>query len=82
MEHDPHNAQNWCLDPFGLHEARWFSNGIPTSLVRDEGIESQDPPPLDLIDQRFELASIEFRDPPVLHSHRRFHRRVPRVLID
>ena len=82
MEHDPHNAQNWCLDPFGLHEARWFSNGIPTSLVRDSGIESQDPPPLDLIDQRFELASIELRYPPVLHSHRRFHRRVTGVSID
>ncbi len=82
MEHDPHNAQNWCLDPFGEHEARWFSNGIPTSLVRDRGVESQDPPPLDLIDQRFELASIELRDPPVPHGHRRFHRRDVRVSVD
>ena len=38
-------AQNWCLDPYGTHEARWFSRGIPTALVRDRGVESQDPPP-------------------------------------
>jgi len=38
-------AQNWCLDPYGRHEVRWFSQGIPTALVRDRGLESQDPPP-------------------------------------
>jgi len=38
-------AQNWCLDPYGHHEARWFSRGIPTALVRDRDVESQDPPP-------------------------------------
>jgi len=38
-------AQNWCVDPYGTHEARWFSRGIPTALVRDRGVESQDPPP-------------------------------------
>ncbi len=39
------NAEGWYLDPYGLHEARWFSDGAPTSLVRDAGTESQDPPP-------------------------------------
>jgi hypothetical protein len=56
MEHDPRNAQNWCPDPFGLHEDRWFSNGIPTALVRDAGVESQDWPPLTESDRRYELV--------------------------
>jgi hypothetical protein len=38
-------AQGWYRDPFRRHETRWFSDGNPTSLVRDEGIESTDPPP-------------------------------------
>ncbi len=79
MEHDPHNAQNWCPDPFGLHEARWFSNGIPTALVRDAGVEAQDPPPVSVFDRRYELPSIEPRDPVVTATHHRFGRRRPRV---
>ena len=39
------NPEGWFLDPFGHHEARWFSDGVPTALVRDGGIESQDSPP-------------------------------------
>ena len=35
------------VDPFGLHDARWFSDGNATALVRDRGTESQDPPPSD-----------------------------------
>ena len=38
-------AQGWYRDPFRRHKARWFSAGNPTALVRDEGIESRDPPP-------------------------------------
>ena len=45
MEVTHGQAQNWCLDPFGVHEERWFSRGIPTALVRDHGVEAQDPPP-------------------------------------
>jgi hypothetical protein len=45
MNFTPGRAQNWCIDPYGLHEARWFSQGNPTALVRDHGVESQDPPP-------------------------------------
>jgi hypothetical protein len=75
MEHDPHNAQNWCPDPFGLHEARWFSNGIPTALVRDHGVEAQDPPPDTAFDHRYELPSIEPHDPPATEVHHRFGRR-------
>ena len=37
--------QGWSDDPFGLHEARYFSGGRPTKLVRDGGEESFDEPP-------------------------------------
>ncbi len=38
-------AEGWYVDPYGLHEARWISDGNPTNLVRDGDIESKDPPP-------------------------------------
>jgi|GEM_PF-1440075 len=38
-------AQGWHLDPFGVHEQRWISQGTPTALVRDGRVEAQDPPP-------------------------------------
>ena len=38
-------AQGWWRDPFGRHDDRWFSDGRPTRLVRDQGIESYDEPP-------------------------------------
>jgi hypothetical protein len=44
MEVTHGKAQNWCLDPFGHHEQRWFSQGMPTALVRDHGVEGRDPP--------------------------------------
>jgi hypothetical protein len=37
--------QGWCTDPYELHDARYFSAGRPTKLVRDSGEESYDPPP-------------------------------------
>jgi hypothetical protein len=40
--HDDH-IEGWHADPYGRHEARWMSQGTPTSLVRDRGIESSDP---------------------------------------
>lgn len=39
------SGEGWCADPFGRHEARWISNGSPTNLVRDRGVESRDEPP-------------------------------------
>jgi hypothetical protein len=39
------SAEGWYVDPFGLHEARWISDGTPTGLVRDGDLESKDPPP-------------------------------------
>ena len=35
----------WFDDPYGRHEARWISEGVPTSLVRDGKVEKTDPPP-------------------------------------
>jgi hypothetical protein len=37
--------EGWYVDPFGHHEARWFSDGSPTALVRDGNAESDDAPP-------------------------------------
>ncbi len=37
--------EGWCTDPFGRHEARWMSDGVPTKLVRDNGVESYEDPP-------------------------------------
>ena len=39
------DAEGWYLDPYGLHEQRWFSSGKPSRLVRDGQVESNDPPP-------------------------------------
>jgi hypothetical protein len=37
--------EGWFSDPFSRHEARWFSSGRPTFLVRDGHVESHDDPP-------------------------------------
>jgi hypothetical protein len=37
--------QGWYADPFRLHEARYFSAGRPTKLVRDGTAECFDEPP-------------------------------------
>jgi hypothetical protein len=39
------HAEGWYRDPYGLHGDRWFSDGRPTNLVRDQGVESHDEPP-------------------------------------
>jgi hypothetical protein len=41
----PMKPQGWYHDPYGVHEERYFSDGQPTKLVCDCGIESYDPPP-------------------------------------
>ncbi len=38
-------AEGWYRDPFKRHKDRWFSDGRPTALVRDDGTEGRDPPP-------------------------------------
>jgi len=38
-------AEGWLRDPYHLHEDRWFSDGRPTNLVRDDGATSSDEPP-------------------------------------
>jgi hypothetical protein len=39
--------EGWYTDPYQRHEARWLSEGKPTKLVRDDGVESYDEPPDD-----------------------------------
>jgi len=34
--------QGWYQDPAGLHEFRWFSQGVPTDLVKDARETSRD----------------------------------------
>lgn len=41
------NPQGWYKDPFGVHEARWFSQGRPTALVRNGSEILRDRPPPD-----------------------------------
>lgn len=38
-------VQGWYPDPYEIHSERWFSDGQPTRLVRDEGVETYDDPP-------------------------------------
>lgn len=38
--------EGWYQDPFRLHEARYFTAGRPTRLVRDGSVESYDEPPV------------------------------------
>lgn len=37
--------QGWHPDPYERHDERWFSDGNPTRLVRDQGSEFYDEPP-------------------------------------
>lgn len=36
--------EGWYTDPYGRHEARWMSGGVPTKLCRDGATESYDAP--------------------------------------
>jgi hypothetical protein len=37
--------EGWYTDPWGHHDARWISHGVPSKLVRDGETESYDDPP-------------------------------------
>ena len=39
------HEEGWYTDPYGLHDARWMSDGEPTGLVRDGGSEWTEPVP-------------------------------------
>lgn len=54
-------AEGWYQDPFGVHADRWFSQGRPTALVRDDGQEANDPPPVP--DYSGPLADIVVEEP-------------------
>jgi hypothetical protein len=50
------DEEGWFNDPYRRHEARWISQGTPTALVRDDGVESQDAPPDEPITVEMERA--------------------------
>jgi hypothetical protein len=56
------HAEGWYRDPYGLHDDRWFSDGRPTNLVRDQGIESHDEPPKGPPPPLESIAEIEVDD--------------------
>jgi hypothetical protein len=57
-------AEGWYRDPYGLHEDRWFSDGRPTKLVRDGGVEASDEPPSDPPGELVALPAPELTRPP------------------
>jgi len=52
------SLEGWYSDPYGRHEARWMSDGIPTPLVRDGDIEGHDPAP----DEPFNATPVRLGD--------------------
>lgn len=72
--------QGWYEDPFRLHEARYFSAGRPTRLVRDGDAESYDQPPDEGTPVSGTLNRAEASDPdPVGDDGLAYARRRPRV---
>jgi hypothetical protein len=62
--------QGWHSDPFGVHEARYFSaDGQPTKLVRDRGLESYDEPPSGADEVAAAMARLSAA-PPSAYAHR------------
>lgn len=59
----------WFLDPYGLHHARWFSDGTATELVRDGAVEVSEAPPT----AEFRRPLVPVVDPEegrvVVHEH-------------
>ena len=68
METNP-LAQGWYRDPYRVHEDRHMSAGLPTKLVRDDGLESYDPPP-DRPLPEGDLVPVEQALYPELAAHR------------
>ncbi len=58
------SKEGWYTDPFGRHEARWLSDGIPTKLVRDGEEESYDDPP----DEEPSVTPTRIEDHPQTHG--------------
>jgi hypothetical protein len=67
--------QGWHSDPFGLHEARYFSaDGQPTKLVRDRGAESYDEPPSGADEVAAAMARMSaIPEPPSVYVRRDAH---------
>ena len=48
------SLEGWYTDPYDRHEARWMSQGTPTSLVRDGKVEGSDP----VADEPFKVTPV------------------------
>jgi hypothetical protein len=46
---DGNDEEGWFEDTYRRHQERWYSDGEPTKLVRDSGVESYDQLPLDAV---------------------------------
>jgi hypothetical protein len=57
-------AEGWYRDPYAVHEDRWYSDGIPTALVRDAEVEGHDPPPSDVPPKEPFEPSLAHGEPP------------------
>jgi hypothetical protein len=53
------DEEGWFKDPYQRHEARWMSDGTPTALVRDAGVESQDAAPDEPMPVEIEPVEVE-----------------------
>jgi hypothetical protein len=67
MEDTLVKAQGWYRDPYRRHTARWFSDGTPTPLVRDGGVESRDDPPTTWFARL--LEPVAESEGELLHTH-------------
>jgi hypothetical protein len=48
------SLEGWFENPYGRHQARWLSRGVPTRLVRDADVEGSDP----VDGQPFEVSAL------------------------
>jgi hypothetical protein len=64
--------EGWYSDPYDRHEARWISQGSPTSLVRDGPVQGKDPVAL----RSFSANPVKLEGTPASDGNRR-HRAKP-----
>jgi hypothetical protein len=70
--------EGWHPDLFGSHEFRWFSDGRPTSRVRDGGVESHDEVSEPPINSDSPLSHVQ---PPITTSPTSARRKRRRLIV-
>jgi len=61
IEHNQ-TAEGWYEVPYRLHQDRWVSMGVPAALVRDLGVEANDPPPMTPLNAPL-VPTVDLRQP-------------------